>query len=70
MPRRISDYPDMYWFWNYVSSIGSWITVGGVIVFFIMLYELFLNPISIKGIEKYKNIEKDLILREYKENNI
>jgi len=29
MPRRIPDYPDAYAGWNYVSSIGAYITIAG-----------------------------------------
>ncbi|NWG25747.1 MAG: cytochrome c oxidase subunit I [Pseudorhodoplanes sp.] len=35
MPRRIADYPDAYAGWNYVSSIGSYISAAGVVVFLI-----------------------------------
>jgi cytochrome c oxidase subunit 1 len=41
MPRRISDYPDIYWAWNYVSSVGSLVSVFGVIIFLRMVYEMF-----------------------------
>jgi heme/copper-type cytochrome/quinol oxidase subunit 1 len=34
MPRRIPDYPDVYWTWNYYCSIGSLITVIGLFFFF------------------------------------
>jgi len=39
MPRRIPDYPDSYWFWNWVSSLGSIITFFGLIVFIYVLYK-------------------------------
>lgn len=41
MPRRIPDYPDIYWGWNYVSSVGSLVSVFGIIVFLIIIYDLF-----------------------------
>jgi cytochrome c oxidase subunit 1 len=39
MPRRYVDYPDAFAGWNYVSSIGSYISGFGVLIF---LYGMFL----------------------------
>ncbi len=38
MPRRIPDYPDAYWGWNYVSSIGALITAVGTFMFFYIVW--------------------------------
>lgn len=41
MPRRIPDYPDAFAGWNYVSSIGSLITILGTVLFFIVVWRTF-----------------------------
>jgi cytochrome c oxidase subunit I len=42
MPRRYADYPDAFAYWNWWSSVGSYITAAGTIVFvFTMLYAYF-----------------------------
>jgi len=41
MPRRIPDYPDAYAGWNLVSSLGSYISFAGMIVFLWMCYRTF-----------------------------
>jgi cytochrome c oxidase subunit 1 len=43
MPRRIADYPDAFAGWNYVSSIGAYISTAGLIVFFIGLAYAFMR---------------------------
>jgi cytochrome c oxidase subunit I len=42
MPRRISDYPDAFAGWNFVSSIGAFIAYAGTLIFVAnVLYALF-----------------------------
>jgi cytochrome c oxidase subunit 1 len=41
MPRRVPDYPDVYIGWNYVSSIGSLMSLFGLIFFLTIIYVAF-----------------------------
>ena len=41
MPRRYADYPDAFAGWNYISSIGSYVAVAGLAVFFVNLIYSF-----------------------------
>ena len=43
MPRRIPDYPDMYSGWNFICTVGSYINVFGLFVFFFLLFLLIFN---------------------------
>jgi cytochrome c oxidase subunit 1 len=43
MPRRYIDYPDAFAGWNYVSSIGSYISMVSVIIFFVCIIEAFMK---------------------------
>src|SRR6266568_502622 len=35
MPRRVVDYPDAFADWNYISSIGAYISIAGLMVFLV-----------------------------------
>jgi cytochrome c oxidase subunit I len=41
MPRRYPDYPDAFAGWNFVSSVGSYISGIGVLIFLYVLYRTF-----------------------------
>src|SRR5215469_5379877 len=43
MPRRIVDYPDAFWHWNFISSIGSYISGFGILIFFFGMARAFLR---------------------------
>jgi len=42
MPRRIPDYPDAYFYFNWVSSCGSLISIISLLVFFVLIIDAFL----------------------------
>jgi cytochrome c oxidase subunit 1 len=41
MPRRYVDYPDAYWLWNFVSSIGALVSFVATLIFLYTVYEAF-----------------------------
>ncbi|MBD8892997.1 cytochrome c oxidase subunit I [Roseibium litorale] len=43
MPRRYADYPDAFAGWNFVSSIGSYISAFAVLVFLFGIVEAFMK---------------------------
>src|SRR5271170_1642210 len=46
MPRRIVDYPDAFAGWNFVSSIGSYISGVGVLIFFFGMTRAFMHKVK------------------------
>jgi cytochrome c oxidase subunit 1 len=42
MPRRYADYPDAFAYWNWWSSVGSYITAAGTFVFLVGVVHAFL----------------------------
>lgn len=47
MPRRIPDYPDMYAGWNFISTVGAYITFFSLFVFFLLIFLLYFNYTNI-----------------------
>jgi cytochrome c oxidase subunit 1 len=41
MPRRYPDYPDAFAGWNFVSSMGSYISAASMLVFFYVCWKTF-----------------------------
>ena len=70
MPRRIPDYPDVYLFWNFVESIGSMISVIGVIVFFNLFSKLltYTFKVSLREVRYIKLYKKGLLFEKYIKN--
>ena len=45
MPRRIPDYPDAFAGWNFMSSVGSLISIAGMFVFFYLVHRMLMDQI-------------------------
>ena len=49
MPRRYPDYPDAFWGWNFVSSIGAYIAAASMLVFFYVCWRTFTSGEKLAG---------------------
>uniref|UniRef100_UPI0026E20126 cytochrome c oxidase subunit I n=1 Tax=Dorylomorpha alaskensis TaxID=3058151 RepID=UPI0026E20126 len=63
MPRRYSDYPDAYTTWNVISTIGSTISLLGILYFLYIIWESMITKRQVlftmqlnSSIEWYQNI--------------
>nr|YP_025737.1 cytochrome c oxidase subunit I [Cyriopagopus schmidti]AAP51147.1 cytochrome c oxidase subunit I [Cyriopagopus schmidti] len=54
MPRRYSDYPDFFYMWNFVSSLGSLMSLVAVIFLVILVWESLVSK-SVIVTEYYVN---------------
>jgi cytochrome c oxidase subunit I len=45
MPRRIADYPDAFAGWNMVSSLGSYVSFLGLLIFLFGLARAFMKKV-------------------------
>lgn len=52
MPRRYSDYPDVYRVWNWVSSLGSLISLVSVLMFLVIVWEGFRRKRGVVSLER------------------
>ena len=43
MPRRIADYPEAFAGWNFIASIGAYLSFAGLLVFFVGLADAFIR---------------------------
>ena len=49
IPRRYSDYPDAYSFWNYLSSVGRTISVVAIFIFMGLIWEAITTQRAVKS---------------------
>jgi len=56
MPRRIPDYPDIYFGWNSISSFGSLLSFVAFCIFIYNIFQALVNqvPLDQKDIEMYR----------------
>jgi cytochrome c oxidase subunit 1 len=47
MPRRYPDYPEAFHAWNYVASIGAFISGFSFLIFLYVLYRTFTSPVRV-----------------------
>lgn len=51
MPRRYSDYPDSFYFWNYISTLGSFVSMYSLLIFITIMFNSFCRKISVIRID-------------------
>jgi len=57
MPRRISDYPDAFWNWNFFVSLGSSLTMISMLIFIYIVFEM----ITLKNLGRRNPWDESLI---------
>jgi len=46
MPRRIPDYPDAFSSFNFLASVGSYLSIFSALFFFYIIYTIYVNKIT------------------------
>ena len=49
MPRRYSDFPDVFAGWNLISSLGSAISIVATLLFIYIIYDAYHREIKFVG---------------------
>jgi cytochrome c oxidase subunit 1 len=49
MPRRIPDYPDAFSSYNFIATLGSYVSIFGGLFFFYVIYDIFSKKTPFKG---------------------
>lgn len=75
LPRRYPNYPDAFYGWNLVSSVGSLISLVSILLFSYVIYDQFVNGIANKFNNKAVTnltdpdfVESNLIFNQYNSN--
>lgn len=57
IPRRYSDYPDSFFLWNLISSLGSFISMFSLFYFSYLIWSSFSDKIKFSGRANQSNLE-------------
>ena len=56
MPRRIPDYPDFFYYWNFWASFGSIISFFSSLYFFYLVYDLVISATIKDNTKRFANV--------------
>lgn len=62
IPRRYSDYPDRFFFWNFISSIGSFLSIFSLIYFYYIVSSSIYFSQKIVSIRRESSFSENFII--------